>query len=119
MVNARLFVLVLGAMSMLPQSANASTSHRCAANARARAADLLSFHVRDDLPNAKPPDIVIGQFVRKLPSIRNPANRTQHLDVLEVFGSVDRGEFRVRLVYIGRIARCVLVGQEVLNWGSF
>jgi hypothetical protein len=69
----------------------------------------LSFHTDGDdraevEPSAKP-----------LPSISNPANKSQKFVVLEVMGYVYKGEYRMRLIYYPMANDCLLMGQEILE----
>ena len=92
--------------------ASAQTMHRCAPAAREQAQKLLAFHVGSDA------GIEIDRSVRTLLSIRNPANRLQRFDVLEVWGRIYKGQYRLRLVYARIPKECVLMGQEVLEYAD-
>jgi hypothetical protein len=86
--------------------------HHCASAATDQARKLLAFHFgRDDR-------IEIEQRVRTLHPIRNPANRAQLLDVLEVWGRIYKGQYRMRLIYAQTRYDCVLIGQEILEYAS-
>ena len=57
--------------------------------------------------------------MKSLAPIRNPANRTQRFDVLELWGHVYKGRFRIRLIYAqGPGSECVLMGQEILEYAD-
>jgi hypothetical protein len=73
---------------------------------------LLAFHVGGD------DRIEIDKSVRTLLSMRNPANRLQRFDVLEVWGRIYKGQYRLRLIYARIPNECVLMGQEVLEYAS-
>lgn len=88
------------------------TMHRCAPAAREQAQKLLAFHVGGD------GRLEIDMSVRTLPSIRNPANRLQRFDVLEVWGRIYKGQYRLRLIYARIPKECVLMGQEVLEYAD-
>jgi hypothetical protein len=92
--------------------ASAQTGHRCAPAAREQAQKLLAFHVGGD------DRIEIDKSVRTLLPMRNPANRLQRFDVLEVWGRIYKGQYRVRLIYARIPKECVLIGQEVLEYAS-
>lgn len=98
--------------SMASAPASAQTTHRCAPAAREQAGKLLAFHVGGD------ERIEIDMSVRTLPSIRNPANRLQRFDVLEVWGRIYKGQYRLRLLYARIPNECVLMGQEVLEYAD-
>jgi hypothetical protein len=92
--------------------ASAQTMHRCAPAAREQAQKLLAFHVGGD------ERIEIDTSVRTMLSIRNPANRLQRFDVLEVRGRIYKGQYRLRLIYARIPKECVLMGQEVLEYAD-
>lgn len=90
----------------------AQTAHRCAPAARTQAQRLLAFHVGAD------DRIEIDKAVRTLLPMRNPANRLQRFDVLEVWGRIYKGQYRLRLIYARIRSDCVLMGQEVVEYAS-
>jgi len=86
----------------------------CAADALSRAKQLLTFHFGPD------DRIAVENTVKHLPSIRNPASPAQKLDVLEVWGNIYKERYRMRFIYYNsRPTCCLLVGQEVLEYGRF
>jgi hypothetical protein len=89
----------------------AQTPHRCAADAIQQAQKLLVFHFGAD------DRIEIDKSARVLAPIRNPANRSQRFDVLEVWGRIYKGQYRMRLIY-AQSADCTLMGQEILEFAS-
>ena len=50
--------------------------------------------------------------------MRNPANRLQRFDVLEVWGRIYKGQYRMRFIYARIPNECVLMGQEVLEYAA-
>ena len=48
--------------------------------------------------------------------IRNPSNRAQRFDVLEVWGHIYKGDYRMRFIYAQTQKECVLMGQEILEY---
>jgi hypothetical protein len=90
----------------------AQTAHRCAPAAREQAQKLLTFHAGGD------DRIEIDKAVRTLLPMRNPANRLQRFDVLEVWGRIYKGQYRLRLIYARMSKECVLMGQEVIEYAS-
>src|SRR4026209_744348 len=90
----------------------AQAAYRCAPAAREQAQKLLALHVGGD------DRIEIDKSVRTLLSMRNPANRLQRFDVLEVWGRIYKGQYRLRLIYARIPNECVLMGQEVLEYAS-
>ncbi|WP_341666796.1 hypothetical protein [Alcaligenes sp. SDU_A2] len=88
-----------------------SAEHVCVSQAKKRAHELLSFHSDND------DRVAIDDEVKQIPGIRNPANRKQRFDVLEVWGYIYKGEYRMRLIY-AQMPGCVLMGEEVLQHAS-
>jgi hypothetical protein len=95
-----------------PSSAPAQKAHRCAPAALAQAPRLLAFHFGPDSR------IEIDKSVKVLAPIRNPANTAQRFDVLEVWGHIYKGDYRMRFLYARVPGECVLMGQEVLEFAS-
>ena len=93
-------------------SVQAAPVHRCAADAGKQAQRLLTFHVGPD------DRIEIGQAVKTLAPMRNPANKKQSFDVLEVWGNVYKGQYRMHFIYAQMKGDCVLMGQEILEHAS-
>lgn len=104
-----LFVLLLVTTGM----SHAGVQKDCAADAKERARKLLGFHFGSD------EDFSIDDKVKALPPLRNPADRKQMLDVLEVWGFLYKGEYRMRFIYShGKNTPCLLVGQEILEFAK-
>ena len=89
--------------------AQAQPAHRCAGAAGKQAAKLLAFHVGPDLRG----DVEKG--VKTLAPLRNPADRKQMFDVLEVPGGVEKARYRMRFIYAQVPGDCVLMGQEIME----
>jgi hypothetical protein len=50
--------------------------------------------------------------------MRNPANRKQLLDVLQVWGYIYKGQYRMRFIYARLPGECLLMGQEILEYAD-
>ena len=89
--------------------AHAAPPHRCAADAVRRADKLLRFHTDNDSRAAVDPASVkpIGTVAALVGKGR--------FDVLEVWGNVYKGEYRMRFLYAEISGDCVLMGQEILE----
>ena len=87
---------------------------RCSDEAVKQARKLLAFHSDND------DRIEIDATVRTLPRLTNPANPKQQFDVLEVWGYIYKGQYRMRLIYyiLPKPDTCVLMGQEILEHAS-
>jgi hypothetical protein len=97
---------------LLCGTAGAATPVDCSSAAAEQAKKLLAFHIGLD------DRIEIGTSVKPLPAIRNPANKKQVFDVLQVWGYVYRGQYRMRFIYARVAGKCVLMGQEILEYAS-
>ena len=93
--------------------ANAQTPHHCSADAGKQAQRLLAFHF-----NQQDDRIEIDKKITVLPSIRNPANKNQSFDVLEVWGHIYKGQYRMRFIYAQIKNDCALMGEEILEFAS-
>ena len=91
-------------------SCSAAAAPQCSAEAQAQAHRLLAFHFGEDT------GVSIEPEVREMPSLRNPADPRQKLAVLEVWGHVYKGRYRMRFLYHRMQDDCVLIGQEILEY---
>jgi hypothetical protein len=83
----------------------------CASRAVDRAKQLLTFHSGAD------DRMSIDKTVKQLPSIRNPENPAQSFQVLEVWGNIYKGRYRMRFLYFNsRATSCLLMGEEILEY---
>ena len=48
----------------------------------------------------------------------NPANPRQKFQVLEVQGTIYKGQYRMRLIYFRSGSGCLLMGQEILEYAN-
>lgn len=56
---------------------------------------------------------------RTLKSVKNQADLTENLTVIEVWGSIYKANYRTRFIFSTKSETCVLVGQEVLEVDHF
>lgn len=112
LTHASVVLILIGFTASLVELAHAEPPHRCASAATEQARKLLAFHFGPD------DRIEIAPSVKTLPSIRNPADRTQRLDVLEVWGYIYKGQYRMRFLYGQQPTECLLMGQEILEYSS-
>ncbi len=101
-------------LTSLSFSATTFAAPQCAAEALIQAKKLLSFHSDGD----ERVEILADEKVKELPSMRNPVNKKQKFQVLEVNGYIYKGAYRMRLIYYRSGSECVLMGQEVLGLAS-
>ena len=104
---------VLGAILLFLYSlAYAEPAYHCSSAAMEQAKKLLAFHAGQDKR------IEIDKSVKKLAPIPNPANKKQLFDVLEVWGYIYKGQYRMRFIYARLPGECILMGQEILEYAS-
>lgn len=96
----------------LSSLAYAGPTHYCSGAATEQAKKLLAFHFGSDNR------IEIDKAVKKLPSLYNPANKKQLFDVLEVWGHIYKGQYRMRFIYARLPGHCILMGQEILEYAN-
>jgi hypothetical protein len=110
-VHARAMNRIVTALALCAFSSIASASPPpCSSDAIAQARKLLVFHFGENDPR-----IEIDASVKELPSIRNPADAKQRFEVLEVWGCIFKGQYRMRLIYYVSGSGCLLMGQEILE----
>lgn len=99
-------MLVLFLVTSTP--ASSEPVHHCSADAALQAKKLLDFHFGlDDRTE-------IDEHVTVLKPIKNPAGKGK-FDVLEVYGHIYKGTYRMHLIYGQLEGQCLLVGQEILE----
>lgn len=104
----RYLLLVLALL--LP--ARSLRAQQCSEEAVAQATKLLAFHTDGDDRAS------VDSVATELPSILNPANESQQFAVLQVWGYVYQGEYRMRFIFYRMEEQCVLMGQEILEYAS-
>ena len=92
--------------------AYAEPAHHCSSAATEQAKKLLAFHFGSDNR------IEIDKSVKELAPIHNPANQKQLFDVLEVWGYIYKGQYRMRFIYARLPGECILMGQEILEYAG-
>ena len=107
-VTYTFLLLVLLAISNLTY---AKAPHNCAADTINRASKLLEFHFGPD------ERISIEEKVKIVAPIKNPANKKQRFDVLEIWGYIYKGSYRMHFIY-AQMEGCVLMGQEILEFAD-
>lgn len=75
---------------------------------------LLSFYRDND------DRMDIDDNVTPLAKIKNPANAKQHFDVLETWGYIYKGRYRMHLIYYTSPvdSDCVLIGEEIFGYAD-
>jgi hypothetical protein len=81
----------------------------CASDARTQALKMLRFYTDDDDRAAIDPD-----SVRKIGTVSSLTDNRRY-DVLQVYGEVYKGHYRMRLIYAHVQGECVLMGEEIFE----
>lgn len=101
------------AFSTLTPAKTIKSSIQCKNQAIKQATKLLEFHSGAD------DRIEISEDVKMLPSLANPRNPKQRFDVLEVWGYIYKGVYRMRFEYFStKPDDCLLMGQEILEYAN-
>ena len=83
----------------------------CTARTKERAKQLLTYHSGPD------DRMTIDKTVKRLPSIHNPEDPEQSYEVLEIWGYIYKGRYRMRFIYFNSPATsCLLMGEEILEY---
>jgi hypothetical protein len=96
------------AIMIAPPAVSSAAAPACAADARVQALKLLRFHVDGDERAAIEPG-----GPRKVGTIAPLGGGKHRFDVLELWGDVYKGSYRIRLIYADVAGECVLMGQEI------
>ncbi|QKJ86812.1 hypothetical protein PMPD1_1862 [Paramixta manurensis] len=83
----------------------------CKENALKDARKLLSFYRNND------ERITIDDKVTPLAQTANPQNPSQKFDVLETWGYIYKGKYRMRFSYYSGLD-CTLMGEEILEYAD-
>lgn len=97
---------------LLTATSPALAAPQCADDAIAQAHKLLTFHFGEG------DRISIDDEAKEMPPLRNPANKRQQLDVLEVWGFIYKAQYRMRFIYFRTPDTCALIGQEILEYAT-
>jgi len=111
-MNSFIKFSLIAVVALFSTLAHAQRVHRCTADAIKQAKALLIFHAGGET------NVGVEDSVKVLPPLRNPVNRRQFFDVLEVRGYVYRANYQMRLVYAQVPDVCALMGQEILERSS-
>jgi hypothetical protein len=103
-----------GAIALLILIAGAATAqaapHACAADAIAKAEQLLRLH--GEVQSGQP--VAVEEQIKILPPVK-ALKGNGRFDVLEVWGHIYKADYRIRLIYAQIKGSCALMGQEILE----
>lgn len=100
-------------MALACAISHAASGHPCASDAVGRSRDLLVFFRHPDETGFSGQWSVdeAAKEVGQVSAITGPGR----YDVLEVWGNVYKGRYRMRFIYAVVEGKCVLIGQEILE----
>jgi len=94
-------------------TARAQSQHPCAADAISKAQLILKLHY-GARPGETIENLSIGGSVKTLAPVKALKGNGK-LDVLEVWGSIYKADYRMRFIYARIKNTCALMGQEILE----
>lgn len=104
-----IITFLLFAISFPSLATEQKSTLTCKTQALSDAKKLLAFYGdNDDRANIDPD-------VTPLAKIQNPENKAQYFDVLQVWGYIYKGKYRMRLIYF---KDCTLMGEEILEYAN-
>lgn len=106
---AAIITAVLITLPFHIQAAQQKSAMTCKAQAVTEAKKLLAFY-RDNDDRAD-----IDNNVTPLARMRNPENRAHYFDVLQVWGTIYKGKYRMRFLFL---SDCTLMGEEILEYAN-
>ncbi len=105
--------LIFTCLFMLCCSVDAApAAHPCSKDALAQAKKLLTFHFGPDNR------MEIDKTATLVAPLVNPVNKKQKFDVLEVWGNIYKGRYRMHFIYAQLPGSCTLMGQEILEFAN-
>jgi hypothetical protein len=110
--------MALAAASMLIVFSSSAAGRKdvCFREAVEAAPKLINFHV-GELDGFRIE--IDSTSVKSLKPIKNIANLSENLAVVEVWGNIYKGNYRTRFIFSTGSDRCLLVGQEILEIAHF
>lgn len=104
-------------MLTLCNFANAAPNHVCSSDAIARAKELLVFYRHPD-EGGFAGQWSVDDNATKIGTVRAIHGKGRY-DVLQVWGYVYKGSYRMRFSYALLSGKCVLMGEEILEDAAF
>jgi hypothetical protein len=93
--------------------AHAASNHTCSSDAIARAKELLVFYRHPDETGFSG-QWSVDETARKVGTVAAITGKRRY-DVLQVWGNVYKGRYRMRLIYAIIGGECVLMGEEIFE----
>ena len=93
--------------------AHAASNHPCSSDAIARARELIVFYRHPDETGFSG-QWSVDESAAKVRTVAAITGKRRY-DVLQVWGNVYKGRYRMRLIYAIVRGECVLMGEEILE----
>ena len=101
------------AFALVCAPAVAAQPHPCAADAAAQARKLLDFYV-PPVGGVSANRPTVDENIRKVGKVAAITGKRRY-DVLEVWGGVYKGRYRMRFDYLVAGGECVLMGEHIVE----
>ncbi|AGN85298.1 hypothetical protein BBB57_17805 [Kosakonia sacchari] len=108
-VSTGILTLLLCAITFPSLAAAKQSELTCKAQAITEANKLLAFY-RDNDDRAE-----VDKDVTALAKMQNPENKSQYFDVLQTWGYIYKGKYRMRFIFLND---CTLMGEEILEYAN-
>ena len=106
---AALVTSLLFTLSFSSFAAEKKSAETCKTQAISEAKKLMAFYSDNDDRAG------IDGHVTPLAKIQNPENRSQYFDVLQAWGNIYKGKYRMRFIFLND---CTLMGDEILEYAN-
>lgn len=108
-VSTGIITLLLCVITFPSLAAAKQSELTCKAQAITEANKLLAFY-RDNDDRAE-----VDKDVTALAKMQNPENKSQYFDVLQTWGYIYKGKYRMRFIFLND---CTLMGEEILEYAN-
>ncbi|MGR4051076.1 hypothetical protein [Kosakonia cowanii] len=108
-ISTGIIMLILFSMSHSSFAATKKSELTCKAQAITESKKLLAFY-RDNDDRAE-----VDKDVTALAKMQNPENKSQYYDVLQTWGYIYKGKYRMRFIFLND---CTLMGEEILEYAN-
>ncbi|MGG7447690.1 hypothetical protein ACQ3G7_16670 [Kosakonia oryzendophytica] len=108
-ISTDIITLLLFAITFPAVTAAKDSELTCKTQAINEANKLLAFY-RDNDDRAE-----VDKDVTALAKMKNPENKSQYYDVLQTWGYIYKGKYRMRFIFLND---CTLMGEEILEYAN-
>lgn len=108
-ISFSIIATLLFSMSFSSFAAAKKSDLTCKNQAITESKKLLAFY-RDNDDRAE-----VDKDVTALAKMQNPENKSQYYDVLQTWGYIYKGKYRMRFIFLND---CTLMGEEILEYAN-